>query len=109
MNPIGSISVAGLTIPIRRFQAVVVGSGAAGLNCADALHRLGVTDTAVIRRKRTWFTRNEMSIHLQRVAGNVPGEQRLRFARVEADQARQLVSAVDAAARDNHERAEGVE
>ena len=27
-----------------------------------------VTDTAVIRRKRTWFSRNEMSIHLQRVA-----------------------------------------
>ena len=27
-----------------------------------------VSDTAVIRRKRTWFTRNEMSIHLQRVA-----------------------------------------
>jgi hypothetical protein len=27
-----------------------------------------VTETAVIRRKRTWFTRNEMSIHLQRVA-----------------------------------------
>ena len=27
-----------------------------------------VTDTAVIRRKRSWFTRNEMSIHLQRVA-----------------------------------------
>lgn len=27
-----------------------------------------VTDTAVVRRKRTWFTSNEMSIHLQRVA-----------------------------------------
>ena len=27
-----------------------------------------VTDTAVVRRKRTWFSRNEMSIHLQRVA-----------------------------------------
>ncbi len=27
-----------------------------------------VTDHAVIRRKRSWFTRNEMSIHLQRVA-----------------------------------------
>lgn len=27
-----------------------------------------VTDMAVIRRKRTWFSRNEMSIHLQRVA-----------------------------------------
>jgi len=27
-----------------------------------------VTDTAVIRRKRSWFSRNEMSIHLQRVA-----------------------------------------
>lgn len=27
-----------------------------------------VTDIAVIRRKRNWFDRNEMSIHLQRVA-----------------------------------------
>lgn len=27
-----------------------------------------VTATAVVRRKRSWFTRNEMSIHLQRVA-----------------------------------------
>jgi hypothetical protein len=27
-----------------------------------------VNDTAVVRRKRTWFTQNEMSIHLQRVA-----------------------------------------
>jgi hypothetical protein len=27
-----------------------------------------VTDTAVVRRKRSWFTKNEMSIHLQRVA-----------------------------------------
>jgi len=27
-----------------------------------------VTETAVVRRKRSWFIRNEMSIHLQRVA-----------------------------------------
>ena len=27
-----------------------------------------VTDTAVMRVKRSWFSRNEMSIHLQRVA-----------------------------------------
>lgn len=27
-----------------------------------------VNETAVVRRKRTWFTKNEMSIHLQRVA-----------------------------------------
>ena len=27
-----------------------------------------VTETAVVRRKRSWFNRNEMSIHLQRVA-----------------------------------------
>lgn len=27
-----------------------------------------VNDNAVVRRKRTWFTKNEMSIHLQRVA-----------------------------------------
>ncbi len=27
-----------------------------------------VTDTAVVRRKRSWFSSNEMSIHLQRVA-----------------------------------------
>lgn len=29
---------------------------------------LEVTDHAVIRRKRSWFTVNEMSIHLSRVA-----------------------------------------
>lgn len=29
---------------------------------------LDVTDTAVVLRKRSWFSRNEMSIHLQRVA-----------------------------------------
>ena len=29
---------------------------------------LEVTETAVVRRKRSWFNRNEMSIHLQRVA-----------------------------------------
>jgi hypothetical protein len=27
-----------------------------------------VTETAVVRRKRSWFTSNEMSIHLQRIA-----------------------------------------
>jgi hypothetical protein len=27
-----------------------------------------VTETAVVRRKRSWFSKNEMSIHLQRVA-----------------------------------------
>ncbi len=27
-----------------------------------------VTEAAVVRRKRSWFTKNEMSIHLQRVA-----------------------------------------
>jgi hypothetical protein len=27
-----------------------------------------VTDSAVVRRKRSWFSTNEMSIHLQRVA-----------------------------------------
>jgi hypothetical protein len=27
-----------------------------------------MTDTAVVRRKRSWFSTNEMSIHLQRVA-----------------------------------------
>ncbi|MBI4911296.1 MAG: PH domain-containing protein [Acidobacteria bacterium] len=27
-----------------------------------------ITDNSVVRRKRTWFTRNEMSVHLQRVA-----------------------------------------
>lgn len=27
-----------------------------------------VNDTAVVRRKRSWFTKNEMSIHLERVA-----------------------------------------
>ena len=29
---------------------------------------LEVTDTAIVRRRRSWFTKNEISIHLQRVA-----------------------------------------
>jgi len=29
---------------------------------------LEINETAVVRRKRSWFSRNEMSIHLQRVA-----------------------------------------
>ena len=29
---------------------------------------IDVTERAVVRRKRSWFTRNEMSMHLQRVA-----------------------------------------
>ena len=32
-------------IPVHSFNAIIVGSGAAGLNCAERLHDLGVTDT----------------------------------------------------------------
>jgi len=40
-----------------------------------------VTDAAVVRRKRSWFKNNEMSIHLQRVA-SVHVETGLFFAEV---------------------------
>jgi len=30
--------------------------------------RIEITDTSVTRRKRSWFSRNEMTIHLLRVA-----------------------------------------
>ncbi len=40
--------VAGLDIPTRAFYTLIVGSGAAGLNCAEHLYELGVTDIAVV-------------------------------------------------------------
>ncbi len=38
----------GLTAPVYRVNALVVGSGAAGLNCAEHLHDLGATPVAVV-------------------------------------------------------------
>ena len=35
-------------IPVYRYNTVVVGSGAAGLNSADQLYRLGQRDVAVV-------------------------------------------------------------
>ena len=38
----------GLTVPVHTFQTIVIGSGAAGLSCAERLFDLGVTDIAVV-------------------------------------------------------------
>jgi len=35
-------------VPVYSFRALVIGSGAAGLNCAEHLHELGVTDVAIV-------------------------------------------------------------
>ncbi len=40
--------VAGASIPVRAYSALVIGSGAAGFSAALRLHQLGVTDIAVI-------------------------------------------------------------
>ena len=44
----GHIISRGLKIPIVRYNTVVIGSGAAGLNAADSLYALGVRDVAII-------------------------------------------------------------
>ena len=46
-----SIRVGSLDIPLYELNTVVVGSGAASLNCADRLHQLGQTDIAVVTEK----------------------------------------------------------
>ncbi len=48
MQPTETLEVEGLRIPVYRFAAVIVGSGAAGLNCAEHLYELGVHDIAVV-------------------------------------------------------------
>ena len=48
MEPTSTIEAGGLQVPARRFSAIIIGSGAAGLNCAEHLHELGVADIAVI-------------------------------------------------------------
>ena len=50
-------------MPIERFVA-------SRWTCGNHLFPtvIEVTETAVTRRKRSWLTKNEMSIHLQRVA-----------------------------------------
>ena len=43
-----TLHVSGLTFSVHHFRAIIIGSGAAGLNCAEHLHELGVTETAVV-------------------------------------------------------------
>jgi len=38
----------GLTVPVHTLQTIIVGSGAAGLNCAEHLHDLGHRDIAIV-------------------------------------------------------------
>ncbi|MBD3314874.1 MAG: FAD-binding protein, partial [Chitinivibrionales bacterium] len=41
----------GKNIPVYRMNTVVIGSGAASLNCADRLHQYGQTDIAIVTEK----------------------------------------------------------
>lgn len=43
-----SFRVAGVQVPVYELDAAIIGSGAAGLNCAEHLHELGVRRIAVI-------------------------------------------------------------
>ncbi len=45
------ITIDGQSIPCRLVHTVVVGSGAASLQCADRLHELGVTDIAILTER----------------------------------------------------------
>jgi succinate dehydrogenase/fumarate reductase flavoprotein subunit len=45
------ITVNGLTIPCRNVHTIIVGSGAASLQCADRLHELGVTNIAIVTER----------------------------------------------------------
>lgn len=42
------LTVRGAQVPVHELDAVIIGSGAAGLNCAEHLHELGVTRIALI-------------------------------------------------------------
>ncbi len=44
----GFVDIAGLSVPVFRFNTVVVGTGCAGYNAADTLHALGQTDVAIV-------------------------------------------------------------
>lgn len=46
--PMGTLQLDGLSLPLFRFNTVVVGTGCAGYNAADTLHSLGVTDLAIV-------------------------------------------------------------
>lgn len=43
-----SLRVGAIDVPVYEFNTVIVGTGAASLNCADRLHQLGQTDIAII-------------------------------------------------------------
>lgn len=48
MNPIEHTNIAGLKITTHAFNTIVVGSGAAGLNAAEYLHRHGQKNVALV-------------------------------------------------------------
>ena len=43
-----SIHAGGATIPLHRFESIVIGTGCAGYNAADWLYELGKTDVAIL-------------------------------------------------------------
>jgi len=48
-QPSGELALPGREpVPVYTFRALIIGSGAAGLNCAEHLHELGVTDLALV-------------------------------------------------------------
>ena len=51
MPPTEKAIASGITAKIHTFQTIIIGSGAAGLACAERLYELGVSDIAVLTDK----------------------------------------------------------
>ncbi len=52
------LTVNNVTLPVYELDTVIVGSGAASLNCADHLHSFGHQDIAIVTEKIGWGTSN---------------------------------------------------
>lgn len=80
-----TLDAGGLQVPARRFHAIIIGSGAAGLNCAEHLHELGVADIALITSRLGAGTSansgsDKQTYYKMGVFGDVP-DSPLEFAR----------------------------